>query len=63
MHLKLIGIYEDSTCELCKRAKESVLHALWECSIAMDVWVGSLRQLQKSVSVQTDFRQLVEDMI
>ena len=29
----------------------------------MDVWAGNSRRLQKSVSVQTDFRQLVEDMI
>ena len=37
-------IVEDSTCELCKRAKESVLHALRECSVAMDVWAGSSRR-------------------
>lgn len=54
---------EDSTCELCKRAKESVLHVLWECSVAVDVWAGSTRRLQKIMSVQTDFRQLVEDLI
>lgn len=29
----------------------------------MDVWAGSTRRLQKSMSVQTDFRQLVEDLI
>ena len=29
----------------------------------MDLWAGSSRRLQKSVNVQTDFRQLVEDMI
>lgn len=56
-------IVEDSTCELYKRAKESVLHVLWECSVGVDVWAGSTRRLQKSMSVQTDFRQLVEDMI
>lgn len=27
-------VFEDSTCELCKRTGKSVLRALWECSVA-----------------------------
>ena len=50
----------DDTCLLCNRDSEFALHALWDCSVAQDVWVGCARRLQKMVGGQLDVLQLVE---
>ena len=55
-------VVEDNNCELCKRASETALHLLWECSVAQDVWVGSMRKLQKGTGGQLDFLHLVEEL-
>lgn len=34
-------IIKDGTYELCKQASESMLHVLWECEVAQDVWAKS----------------------
>lgn len=34
-------ITEDGICELCKQEAETVLHVLWGCGVARDVWAGS----------------------
>lgn len=53
----------DDDCECCKRNSESILHVLWQCGVAQDIWVGSFRRLQKAKTRQTDFMQLVVDLI
>ena len=53
----------DDGCEFCKMNLESVIHVLWQCGVAQDIWAGSLRQLQKGITGQTDFMQLVVDLI
>ena len=55
-------IIEDGKCELYKQARESVIHVLWSCGVAQDIWVGSIRHLQKGRTDQDDFMQLVEDL-
>ena len=42
---------------------KSVVHALWDCAVARDVWAGSLTQLQKNVTGQANFIQLMDDMM
>lgn len=54
---------EDGTCLLCKQAAEIAIRAVWECSVAQDVWVGCVRRLQKSVGGQLDVLQLVEELL
>lgn len=39
-----------------------MLHVLWECGVAQDVWAKSQVQLQKSVSSRADILQLVKDL-
>ena len=39
------GIMDNDRCELCKQAPKSVLHVLWECGVAQDIWAGSMRRL------------------
>ena len=34
-------ILKEDRCGLCQRCLESVIHAVWECSAAQDVWAGS----------------------
>ncbi|XP_075633545.1 uncharacterized protein LOC142606011 [Castanea sativa] len=44
-------------------AKETALHALWECSVAQGVWAESIRKLQKGVGGQSDVLQLAEELL
>lgn len=53
----------DGGCELCKMNSKSVIHVLWQCGVAQDIWAGSLRRLQKARTGHTDFMQLVVDLI
>ena len=56
-------ITKDDTCLLCNKDSESALHALWDCSVAQDVWAGCARRLQKMVGGQLDVMQLVEVLL
>ncbi|XP_038708505.1 uncharacterized protein LOC120003559 [Tripterygium wilfordii] len=51
-------ICDSSVCPLCKSAEESVMHSLWECPAAKDVFSMSLKKLQKMDSIfQGSFAQ------
>ncbi|XP_050240907.1 uncharacterized protein LOC126689771 [Quercus robur] len=39
----------DAYCERCNQVPESVLHVLWECGAAQDVWAGGPRRLNTVV--------------
>ena len=54
---------EDSSCKLCRQDVESVLHILWECGVAQDVWAGSKVCLQKCTTNRGDILQLVDDLM
>ena len=54
---------EDARCCFCQKADESVLHVLWECGAAQDVWASSAIRLQKAGTVQVDFGQLVASLM
>ena len=56
-------IIEDEMCPICMRFPESVIHALWECEAAKNVWVGSLKILQKGVLGLADFTHLMEYLL
>lgn len=34
-------LLKDDTCQLCMRELESMLHTLWSCAVARDVWARS----------------------
>ena len=59
-NLKKKRILMDDVCPLCGLSQESTIHALWECTIAQDVWYGSVRALQKCGTSQLDFVALLE---
>ncbi|XP_075640347.1 uncharacterized protein LOC142612108 [Castanea sativa] len=41
-------LLKDDTCQLFMRESKSMLHALWSCAVAGDVWARSQTPLQKS---------------
>lgn len=45
------------------RGDESVLHVLWECVVAQDVWAGGKMCMQKCTMISKDIFQLVEDLM
>ena len=53
-------ILDVSLCELCEQNHDSVLHALWSCGVAQDVWAGSLSTIQKCKTDQVDMLGLLE---
>ena len=53
----------DELCLLCALAQESTIHALWECTVAQDVWHGSVRALQKCGMSQLDFVALLKYLL
>lgn len=40
-----------------------MLHILWECGVAQDVWASSKIGLQKRARSQVDMLQLFEDLL
>ena len=56
-------VVSDDYCERCNQAPESVLHVLWECRAAQDVWAGGPGRLQKVGTEHMDFMQLIEYLI
>ena len=56
-------IIEDALCLICMRFPESTIHALWECEVALVVWAGSLKILQKGASGLADFIHLIEYLL
>jgi hypothetical protein len=38
---------EEPYCPICEKEPETVLHALWGCPAAADVWGNSKRSFQK----------------
>lgn len=60
LHMKII---EDSSCELCQQDIELVLHVLWGCGVAQDLWAGCEVCLEEYSMSQMDMLQLVEDLM
>ena len=54
---------EDTRCCFCHRANETVLHVLWVCGAAQDVWASSAIRFQKFGTKQVDFGQLVSSLM
>ena len=53
-------IISDSMCHCCISLPKSIVHTIWECGAAQDVWAGSSINLQKCSTNQCDVIQLFE---
>ena len=60
LNLSKTKMIVDAMCPIGLRFLESVVHALWECGLARDVWAGSLKILQKGGLGMVDMLQLME---
>jgi hypothetical protein len=54
-------VIEDNLCPVCKTERETVIHVLWTCPVAQDVWRGSLSNFQKCGTNYSSFLTLFED--
>ena len=54
---------KDPFCPICEREPETVVHALWGCLVAMDVWGGGKRIFQKFTYGGMDFQKVAEEML
>jgi hypothetical protein len=55
-------VCKDQTCPICQREGETLMHIIWECPSANDVWGSSLIKLQKCSKGMNDFSQLFLDI-
>ena len=60
LNLSKRKIITDVKCPICLRFPKSVVHVLWDYGAARDVWVDSLKILQKGGSGMVDMLQLME---
>jgi hypothetical protein len=58
VNLRKIKIVEVVTCPCCETAKETLIHAIWACPTAQDVWGSHLSQFHKCSWVVSSFREL-----
>ncbi|XP_062170938.1 uncharacterized protein LOC133876698 [Alnus glutinosa] len=56
-------VVEDGLCPCCGREDETVLHALWDCPSAQDVWGCGASCFKKCYTVGDNFLQLFEHFL
>jgi hypothetical protein len=59
VNLRRRKIIDVSLCPICEAADETVVHALWQCPAATDVWCVGDKKLQKMSLAGLDFTQIV----
>lgn len=62
MKMNLVNrrVIADASCPICTRFPKTVVHVLWDCDAAQDMWAGSLKSLQKGKHGLLDMFQLME---
>lgn len=56
-------VVENALCPICHREEETVVHLLWECASASDIWSGSSITLEKSPNAGMDFCHLFASIL
>jgi hypothetical protein len=54
------GVVQDATCMFCEQEVETIIHVIWQCSVAQDVWGACNRYVQKSQSFGTAVTNFLE---
>jgi hypothetical protein len=49
----------DSLCPICECEEETLLHVLWSCPAARDVWGSGPNSMQKCEIMEVDFLGLL----
>ncbi|KAF5481359.1 hypothetical protein F2P56_002016 [Juglans regia] len=63
VNLSLRKITDSSSCPICKNDDESVMHAIWYCPAAADVWSESDIVIQKWSLYETDLLKLWDSLV
>ena len=63
MNLVRRQVLTKDRCGICQRCSKIVIHVIWECSAAQDVWAGSTAQIQKCGGEKDDFLHLFQFMM
>ncbi|XP_062145843.1 uncharacterized protein LOC133853833 [Alnus glutinosa] len=62
-NLRKKKVLEDTSCPFCLREKETLIHAIWDCPAAQDMWGCNLSPFQKCSWEVFSFRELFERSI
>jgi hypothetical protein len=57
------GVNCNSMCPICKREEETIVHMLWSCPAARDVWGCGPIKVQKSGITGDDFFEVFRLMV
>jgi hypothetical protein len=60
MNLVKRRVVEDGICPCCWKEEETIVHVLWLCPAAQDVWGGGSSIFQKCCYAGTSFMQIFE---
>jgi len=52
-------VVEDPLCQCCKQEEETIIHVLWTCPVAVDVWGSGPKIFQKSYAWGNSFLQMM----
>lgn len=63
MNLVRRQIIKEDSCYICQCYPKNVIHAIWECNAAQDVWAGSSVRTLKCGGEMEDFLQLFQFMV
>ena len=54
------GVVQDATSMFCEQEVETIIHVIWQCLVAHDVWGACNRYVQKSQSFGTAVMNFLE---
>ncbi|KAF5472199.1 hypothetical protein F2P56_008936 [Juglans regia] len=55
-------VIENPICPICLKGEETIMHVLWHCPAAGDMWAESHRAIQKWGPLETDLLKLWKDL-
>lgn len=55
-------VVDSPYCQIFLEGEESVIHALWTCLAALDIWNQCSKKIQKSSLIRKTFMKFLEDM-
>lgn len=63
MNLYRRKIIEEAKCPCCEVEDETLIHALWTCPAAQDIWGSKMSHFQKCYASGVSFKEVFEDGI
>jgi hypothetical protein len=57
------GVVKEDRCILCENGSETLIHVLWECPTAVDVWGACCKKIQKCSFLGNGFLDIFEQFL